>query len=152
MTTVRDATPDDAAALAELRVVMLQGVGRPPAHLDWLPAAAVELRAQLAAGSMLGAVAEVDGRVVSGGMARLWRMPPGVDDDGSRGYVFGVATRPEHRRSGLGRAVVTHLLDELDARGIARIELTASPDGIDLYRSLGFEPSHDPLLRRYRRP
>ena len=125
MTTVRDATPDDAAAL-------------------------VELQAQLAAGSMLGAVAEVDGRIASGGMARLWRMPPGVDDDGSRGYVFGVATRPDLRRRGLGRAVVTHLLDVLDARGIDRIELTASRDGRDLYRSLGFEPSHDPLLPRYR--
>jgi ribosomal protein S18 acetylase RimI-like enzyme len=151
MTTVRDATPDDAVVLAQLRVVMLEGVGRPPAHVDWLPSAAAELRAQLAAGSMLGAVAEADGRIASGGMARLWRMPPGVDDDGSRAYVFGVATRPEFRRRGLGRAVVTHLVDVLDARGISRIELTASPGGIDLYRSLGFEAAHDPLLRRYRR-
>jgi ribosomal protein S18 acetylase RimI-like enzyme len=151
VTTVRHATPDDAAALIDLRVIMLEGVGRPPAHLDWVPAAVDALRAQLVEGSMIAVVAEVDGDVVSGGVARIWQQLPGVDDDGSRGYIFSVATRPAFRRRGLGRAVVGRLVDTLDERGVARIDLTASADGIDLYRSLGFQASEDPLLRRRRR-
>jgi hypothetical protein len=47
--------------------------------------------------------------------------------------------------------VVGRLVDTLDERGVARIDLTASADGIDLYRSLGFQASEDPLLRRRRR-
>ena len=151
MTTVRDATLDDAAVLVELRVIMLEGVGRPPAHLDWVPDAVADLRHQLEAGSMIGAVAEVDGQVVSGGLARVWHQLPGVDDDGSRGYLFSVATRPEARRRGLARAVVSRLVETLDDRGVARIDLTASAEGLGLYRSLGFVASEDPLLRR-RRP
>ena len=151
MTAVREATPDDAEALIELRVIMLEGVGRPPAHLDWVPAAVAGLQAQLAQGSMIAVVAEADGVVVSGGIARFWQQLPGVDDDGSRGHVFSVATRPAFRRRGLGRAVVRRLVDTLDARGVARVDLTASAEGIELYRSLGFVPSEDPLLRR-RRP
>ena len=63
----------------------------------------------------------------------------------------GVATEVEHRRQGHARAVVTHLVDRIDALGVARADLTASEEGEGLYRSLGFEHSPAPLLRRWRR-
>jgi len=152
MTTVRDATTDDVEDLIRIRIVMLEGVGHPPADLDWVPAATRELARQLAAGSMLGALAEVDGRVVSGAMARLFQQLPGDGgDDGSRAWIFSVATEPAYRRQGLARAVVTHLVQRLDALGVVRSELTATTDGEPMYRALGFTDSANPLLRR-RRP
>lgn len=150
-TTVRDAAPDDAEALVRIREVML-GSFLDDVGEGWQEAAAVELRAQLEAGTMIGALAEVDGAVACGALARVWRQLPGPGDDGSRAWIFSVATEEGHRRRGLGRAVVTHLVERLDALGTSRIDLTASEDGEPLYVSLGFARSDAPLLRRRRTP
>jgi len=149
-TTVRDAGPDDASALVRIRVVMLEGIGKPVDDLSWVPVAEVALRGQLESGEMIGELAEVDGTVAAGALARVWRQLPGPDDDGSRAWIFSVATEVEYRRQGLARAVVTRLVDRLDALEVARIDLTASDEGEGLYRSLGFEHSPAPLLRRWR--
>ena len=148
MTTVRDATPEDAAALARLRVVMLEGLGRDVGDLSWVPAAQEHARRTLLDGSVLAAVVEEDGTVVSGGLARVWASMPGPGDNGLRAWILNVATEPDHRRQGHARAVVERLLARLDARGVVRTDLTASADGDALYRSLGFEPTSYPLLSR----
>ena len=49
-----------------------------------------------------------------------------------------IATDAAWRRSGLARAITRALLADAQERGIGRIELHATPDGIGLYRSLGF--------------
>lgn len=148
-TTVRDATPDDAAALVRIREVMLATFVEEPTD-TWQADATEELRRQLEAGTMIGALAEVDGVVASGALARVWRQLPGPGDDGSRGWIFSVATEEPLRRRGYARAVVTHLVERLDALGTARIDLTASEDGEPLYVSLGFSRAESPLLRRRR--
>jgi ribosomal protein S18 acetylase RimI-like enzyme len=150
-TTVRDATPDDAAALIRIREVMLASFLDDLGDGAWKAEATDVLREQLASGGFLGVVAVVDGTVASGALARVWRQLPGPDDDGRRAWIFSVATEEAYRRRGLARGVVTHLVDRLDAMGLPRVDLTASEDGIGLYLSLGFAPSDAPLLRR-RRP
>ena len=147
--TVRDATPDDAEALVRIREVMLESF-RGDVGTDWQAEAVDELRAQLRSGSMVGVVAVDDAVVVSGALARVWRQLPGPGDDGSRAWIFSVATEEGHRRRGHARAVVTHLVERLDAAGTARIDLTASEEGEPLYESLGFARSDAPLLRRRR--
>jgi ribosomal protein S18 acetylase RimI-like enzyme len=54
------------------------------------------------------------------------------------GYVQWVSTAPQHQRKGYARLVMDALLSETDKRGIEVIELHASPQGVDLYRDLGF--------------
>lgn len=149
-TTVRDAGPDDASALIRIRVVMLEGIGKPVDDLSWVPRAESALRGQLESGEMIGTLAEVDGAAAAGALARVWRQLPGPGDDGTRAWIFSVATEVEHRRQGLARAVVTQLVDRIDGLAVARIDLTASDEGEGLYRSLGFEHSPAPLLRRWR--
>lgn len=148
-TTVRDATPDDAAALIRIREVMLDSFAG-DAGAGWQQDAVRELHDQLEQGSMIGALVEVDGRVACGALARVWRQLPGPGDDGSRAWIFSVATEVGYRRRGLARAVVTHLVERLDSAGTARIDLTASEGGEPLYLSLGFARSEAPLLRRRR--
>jgi ribosomal protein S18 acetylase RimI-like enzyme len=148
--TARDASLADVADLVRIRLVMLEAMAT-VSDLSWIAAAEQELTDQLREGSMIGAVSEVEGRVVSGGLARVWRQLPGPDgDDGSRGWVFSVATEPEHRSRGHARAVVAHLLRRLDAAGVHRVDLTASDDGVAMYRSMGFAAPAVPLLRRIR--
>lgn len=49
-----------------------------------------------------------------------------------------VATDPGHRRQGLGTRVIHRLLEEARQRGRETASLQASPDGLPLYRRLGF--------------
>jgi uncharacterized repeat protein (TIGR01451 family) len=44
----------------------------------------------------------------------------------------------DHRRRGIGRALLTHALDYLDRRGIQTVALDSTPEGQPLYASLGF--------------
>jgi GNAT superfamily N-acetyltransferase len=58
---------------------------------------------------------------------------------GVRGHVFNMSTLPAHRGRGYARACLGALLDWFRDETEARvINLNATPDGIALYRSVGF--------------
>ena len=54
------------------------------------------------------------------------------------GLVAVVAVLPEHRRRGIGAALIRLLVAEASSRGVVTVLLSASPDGLALYESLGF--------------
>ena len=75
--------------------------------------------------------------------------PPGPKDLTTlRGHLYNVSTEPEFRRRGLARACVVALMDWFrDETAVGQIELHATQDGIELYRSLGFVEANYPTLR-----
>jgi ribosomal protein S18 acetylase RimI-like enzyme len=78
------------------------------------------------------------------------RLPSPYNPGGRVGHVFGVVTDPAYRGRGHGRAVMEGLLAWFDASGARRVDLNASPDGMSLYRKLGFADHPDPTLSRKR--
>ena len=62
--------------------------------------------------------------------------------------VYVMATLPEYRRQGLGRAVLARLMNDATAEGHAMAVLTASRFGYPLYRQFGFEHVFDYLIYR----
>lgn len=64
-----------------------------------------------------------------------------VGDGGWYFLVADMATLPEHQQRGLGRRVLTSLLDEIRDRAPegAYVTLMADPPGQRLYEQLGFE-------------
>jgi ribosomal protein S18 acetylase RimI-like enzyme len=56
-------------------------------------------------------------------------------------------TRPEHRRKGIARRMMHHLIDEARARGLRYATLQASAMGEPLYDELGFHKQF--LLHNY---
>ncbi|WP_443081156.1 GNAT family N-acetyltransferase [Terrabacter sp. Soil811] len=74
--------------------------------------------------------------------------------------VFGIATPPEHRRRGLGRAVTARILADGVREGASLAFLGASPMGFGIYQRLGFRVAErwasispaDVRLVRYRGP
>ena len=73
------------------------------------------------------------------GMGFIYERFPGpVLLDGRFGYVLGMATDPEFRRRGHGRAIVEALLAWYRANGVRRVDLHATSDGEPLYREYGF--------------
>lgn len=93
---------------------------------------AVHLRAHLGGTAWLVARDE-DGRVV--GSARA------VSDRGRYAWILDVIVAPSHRGRGLGRALVSRLLDHPAVRGLRRVGL-ATRDAERFYASFGFEVVH----------
>jgi aralkylamine N-acetyltransferase len=101
---------------------------------------------ELISGSFLFAVA-IDistGRPV--GMGRV------LSDGTADAYIHDVAVLAQWRGRGVGKMVVSALIEGCRSRGITWIGIIAKPGAETLYRSLGFEPmqGHVPmmLLRR----
>jgi ribosomal protein S18 acetylase RimI-like enzyme len=64
-----------------------------------------------------------------------------VGHDGHRGWVYYVASDPDHRFKGYGRAMMTAAEDWLRARGIEKMQLMVRPDNSKVqafYESLGY--------------
>jgi len=148
--TARPATPADADELIRLRAVLLRSHAGPGWNDDWREPSRQILVKSLAEPdpTLAGFVVDRPG----GGLAAcavgtiVQRLGGPANPTGRSGYVFSVATDPDQRRRGFSRACMTALLDWFQARGVARIELKASPDGEPLYRGLGFERTTDPAM------
>uniref|UniRef100_A0AAU2W147 GNAT family N-acetyltransferase n=1 Tax=Streptomyces sp. NBC_00008 TaxID=2903610 RepID=A0AAU2W147_9ACTN len=97
------------------------------------------------------------GRAGTGRVGRLLRarpdpprpLPAPAYPKGLAARVHALATRPEFRRRGLAREVLSALLDRLQADGVTLFELHASEEAAPLYRDLGF--TADPALMRMTR-
>jgi ribosomal protein S18 acetylase RimI-like enzyme len=93
-------------------------------------------------------VASGDGLVACGIGVIEQRLPSPYNRAGRVGYIFGIVTDRAHRGRGHARAVMRDLLAWFDERGIERVDLHASDEGIPLYRSLGFTEHPEPTLTR----
>lgn len=58
---------------------------------------------------------------------------------GKTGTVLNVYTKPECRKKGYAKKLMTMMLEDAKAEGVSVIELKATEDGYSLYKSVGFE-------------
>ncbi|TMM33030.1 MAG: GNAT family N-acetyltransferase [Actinobacteria bacterium] len=151
MIEARRATPDDAPELVRLRGVMYASFdGDQPPPRPWQDAAERYLRTHLVApdDSLAAFVVARPGGLASCAVGSIeYRLAGPNNPSGMTGYVFNVATDPDARRRGYGRACMVGLLDWYRRRGVTKVDLRASPDGEPLYASLGFVRSADPAMR-----
>jgi GNAT superfamily N-acetyltransferase len=151
----RRATPRDAAALLDLRVVMESAFRDEVPDGPWRRECVALFERRLAPpGNDFAAfvVDGPDGVPVSSGVGWVEQHLPGPSNPTGRvGYVASMSTRPQYRRRGYARAVLGALMGWFDSVGIVRVTLTAAPMGQSLYRSTGFGDPHDPILT-WRRP
>lgn len=57
---------------------------------------------------------------------------------GDTAAITTMATPPEHQRKGMGRALLSQVIDDYRRRGVARFHLGSTEAGRTLYASLGF--------------
>jgi ribosomal protein S18 acetylase RimI-like enzyme len=65
-----------------------------------------------------------------------------VGHDGHRGWAYYVAVDPQHRKKGLGRAIMAAAEEWLRARGILKLQLLVRPDNIQVqafYETLDYD-------------
>lgn len=153
MSNVRPARHDDIAELVRLRAVLfaeLAGTWGPaPGGDAWRDACAAAIAAALADEAMWVVVVDADTGLACCGMGVIdRRLPTPFNPSGLIGHIFGIVTDPAHRHHGHATAVMRSLLGWFDQHGLTRVDLSASPDGERLYRSLGFADHPDPVLSR----
>lgn len=145
--TLRLATADEASVLARHRASMFRDMN----EVDEQGATIIEnasldhLAALIEAREYFGFLAEHEGVVVGGG--GVWLRPllprPGTLQGGMEAYVLNVYTEPEHRRSGVARAIMEAIIDWSRGQRVARVTLHASKEGRPLYEALGFEATNE---------
>ena len=90
------------------------------------------IRKKLAVERDLFFVAEVEGAVVGTVMGGY---------DGHRGWVYSVAVKPQHRRQGIGAALIHRLEAALAQRGCLKVNLqvrASNAEVIAFYEKLGY--------------
>jgi ribosomal protein S18 acetylase RimI-like enzyme len=150
---VRRAEPDDAESLVRLRGLMFVAMGNVGTDPDapWRKVALEWFAEQLASPATFAAYVVDDpaAGVVACAAGTVFVHAPGPTDLTTvRGHLYNVSTDPDFRRRGLARACVAALMDWFsDEAGVGVVELHATDDGLDLYRSLGFTEARFPTLR-----
>ena len=102
-------------------------------------------------GEYLAWLAEGDGIQAIGGAGVqlrpiLPRPQPGRAELGPEAIVLNVYVEAAWRRRGVGRALMSAVLEALSHRRIRRVVLHASNDGRRLYERLGFTPTNEMRL------
>jgi ribosomal protein S18 acetylase RimI-like enzyme len=90
-------------------------------------------------------VAETEGQIV--GMVTLCVF---TTLTGPKTYLDHLVVAPHWRRRGIGRALVEYAIEQAEAAGASRIDLTANAEkqaGHALYRSLGFRERDTTVFR-----
>jgi GNAT superfamily N-acetyltransferase len=121
---------------------MFDAMGIDASGEAWRASAERHLHQVLAAGDVVAAVVDAPGGgLAAGGVIEFQERIPSPGNPSGRGaYVSNMSTGVAWRRRGLARAVLAELLAEARRRGVDRIELHATDDGMGLYRSVGFVP------------
>jgi GNAT superfamily N-acetyltransferase len=147
--SIRPATIADIPHIVSHREQMFRDMALPAAFDDMAPAFELWLRHALPSKTYLGWMAVGgDGEVVGGAGLIVIPWPPGpVSMDPRCGFVFNVYTSPAHRQQGLARRLMDAIHDYCRAEGMERMVLNASSFGESLYRSMGYVPTDEPMMR-----
>lgn len=142
---MRRAEPGDAARLARLRYEFRAAEDAPAEPREEFVGrceAWMERRLQSTARQWSCWVAEPDG-VVRG---HVWlkvvpKVPNPVEEPEAHGYLTNTYVQPEHRRRGLGSALVEAAVAWSRERGLDSLVLWPTDDSRSLYRRFGCAPS-----------
>lgn len=136
---VRRARRADATALVGLRVELMRAMGEDAEDPVWQERALTWFRDALAGDDAAAFVVDEDGAVVAGALVTLGRGAPSARNPrGLTAHLSNVCTLPSARGRGHGRACVEAAIAWARDAGVDSVALHATPDGEELYRSLGF--------------
>lgn len=139
---IRPATLADARVIAHHRTAMYHDMkALADDHLEeYQTNSAAWLSEVIRDGTYQGWLMESGGAVIAGGGLLLSAIGPipGILAPDRNAHIVNVYTEPEHRRRGLARALLQHMLQWCAEQKIPDVTLTASEEGYALYQSLGF--------------
>lgn len=149
--SVRFASKDDIPSMVNLRRELLEYVRKAP--LDEEDIAAIEhFYKDVWDGTNPVYVVFASGNKLLGQVACTIfpAMPSAKNPSGLCGYVYDVSVTAVERGKGIGRALVTKLLQYCKEQGVGYLALDATDLGEPLYRSLGFKEPDNVFLELWK--
>jgi len=150
MPTLRQATPADAALIAEHRHKMFADNDfATEAHLSTMDTTFEPwVRERLADGRYIGLLLEENGKVLAGAGIHFQDFAPHwMDIKPERAYLLNFYTAPETRGKGYAKQMLQAAVDVCRAHGVGVVTLHASPYGRPIYEKFGFQASTEMMLR-----
>lgn len=146
---IRDATPADAAPLAELRWEFRAGGGEPAEpHDAFVARCAGWMRLRLASGEWRAWVAENEGAIVGHVWVRaIDKIPNPVGERERHAYLSNLYVTPS-ARGGVGTRLLGTAIEWASANGVDALLLWPTERSRSLYARHGFRASGDFLARR----
>jgi GNAT superfamily N-acetyltransferase len=147
---IRRAGPDDAALLAEHRARVWYEYGERPDDeiAAQIPPWERWMRRAVGEATYVAFVAEQDGETIASAALIVHAAIPRPHYASDRdARIHSVYVAPEHRRRGIARALMAHVLEHARAHGIMRVTLHPTDTARPLYAALGFEPLDEMGLR-----
>jgi GNAT superfamily N-acetyltransferase len=142
---VRLATPADHAALARLRVALLEETGAPLSAQERDEMLRLNEAFFLRHGRSRDwrnwLVEDAGQAVCAGTLAFLLRPPYPGNPQGKDAYFLNMYTLPSHRGRGAARLVLQAAIEHARRRGVRKLVLHATEAGRPLYAKAGFLPS-----------
>lgn len=135
----RRATKADVEAFVDVRIEFVTQI-RTIADVDDFRARTLEyMTDHIETDDLLVYLAVEDGEIVSSCMASLYRTPPVPScRTGRTAELLNVYTKQEFRRRGIAEQLIRMLFTQLQARGVEKVLLDYTEDGLPLYQKLGF--------------
>jgi GNAT superfamily N-acetyltransferase len=142
--TIRRASPSDLSAVDALLArsyPRLLAADYPPSTLILAIPRIARARPELLASGRYFLAEDPEGRLLAaGGWSR--GAPSGADGDGVTGHVRHVATDPAVVRQGVGRALMSTVMQDARAAGMAWLDCLSTRTAVPFYTALGFRPLH----------
>ena len=136
------ATIKDINALTELRIAYLQeDLGQiADADLELISSSLPSYYTKHLNKDLMAYVARDERDIVSCAFLLIVEKPMSPSFiTGKTGTVLNVYTKPEYRKKGNAKNLMTMMLEDAKTEGVSIIELKATEDGYSLYKSVGFE-------------
>jgi ribosomal protein S18 acetylase RimI-like enzyme len=135
----RRATKADVEAFVDVRMEFVTQI-RTIADVDDFRARTREyLTEHIEMDDLLVYLALEDGEIVSSCMASLYQTPPVPScPTGRTAELLNVYTKQEFRRRGLAEQLIRMLFVQLRQRGVEKVLLDYTEEGLPLYQKLGF--------------
>ena len=145
---VRTGRLDDIPVLVRHRIDMFAALHVPIEHDAVVAAYGRWLETTLPSGVYRAWLVETAaGEVVAGGGITVVPWPPGPRSLGDRAaFVYNIYTEPAHRRRGLARIVLETIHAWCRENRVLAGALTASPEGMPLYESMGYRLTTSPMM------
>ena len=135
----RLATRDDVESFVENRIEFLTLI-RTIEHTDEFRAHTLQyIRDHIEKDDLLIYLAIDQGSIAASCMACLFQTAPLPSClTGKTAELLNVYTLPNYRRMGLAETLIRRMLDALQARGVEKVQLDYTDDGLPLYEKLEF--------------
>jgi GNAT superfamily N-acetyltransferase len=148
--TYRVATVQDLPTLVELRCRFLTEANGRPVPEPLREEIRKSFLEHTATGRFVSWLAECDGRAVATGCLVYWDLVPSLHWSGGRkAYIMNMFTEAPFRRRGIAAEIVGRLLTDARAAGVSEASLHALPDGVGVYKRIGFEATGDEMRIRW---